>query len=286
MDLSDPELEDVLPVLYDIRSEVAEALKDFLKREDPASEYSLQKHRALVVQLDDAIKTAEEDLPRATVRELRGGAAKTGRISIEKLRRMVEEGERRFAGAASSLRIPVAKVLTNVDRTMMGRYAYRSQRYAGDVGRRIRNDLATGVIRGESIDQLAKRLLGGRYTATAKRGATAVADGMADSMFFRNKADAERLVRTEMVNAYTENQLESMKQLNEDDPGWKKMWDAANDMRVCPLCYDLDEQVVDYDKNFKGGIKGPPLHPNDRCSIVPWHERWSASGVAPSTAAG
>jgi len=207
------------------------------------------------------------------LKELRSGQVRTGKMSIDKLRVMVEEGEKRFSGAVSNLRIPVVKVLTSVQRTMMGRYEHRSDRYAGELGRRIRNDLAVGVIRGESVREMSKRLLG---TKAEKMSPTDIADDIADKQFFRGYHDAERLVRTEMVNAYTETQVESLGEMNEDDPGWKKMWDAANDDRVCDDCDDLDGVVVDHDESFPGGIQGPPLHPNDRCSIVPWHERWGA----------
>lgn len=280
--LSSPEMNEVLPTLYDLRTKTAKALAKFLKGEEVGSEYSMHKHRMLILQLDDVIKTAEKELPVATLKELRKGSVSAGRLGISKMQTMVNEGEKQFRGAATPLRIPIVKVLTNVQRTMMGRYEHKSMKYAGDVGRRIRNELAVGVIKGESVGEMTRRLLGGKFEKLSMKGPSAMADGIAEKTYFKNYHEAERLVRTELVNAYTETQIESLHEANDDDPGWKKMWDAANDDRVCDDCDELDGVVVDLNDTFPGGIQGPPLHPNDRCSIVPWHEGWgSPKGVLP-----
>lgn len=276
--LSDPELRAIMPTLYDLREKAAKALRGFLKGEQVSSEYTMHKHRALIVQLDDVIKTAERELPAATLADLKRESFGAAKVGVKKLESMVREGEKKFTGAVSSLNIPVAKVLTNVKRTMMGRYEHKSQKYAGDVGRRVRNELAIGVLRGESVGEMTKRLMGGatRYAQVAKRGVTAVADEMATNVIFKAKHEAERLVRTEIVNAYTESQIESLYEAEDDDPGYQKMWDAASDKRVCDACYALNGNVVDLNQNFRGGIQGPPLHPNDRCCIVPWHREWGS----------
>jgi SPP1 gp7 family putative phage head morphogenesis protein len=266
-----------MPTLYDLREKTARALSKFLKGEQAGSEYSMHKHRALIIQLDDVIKTAERDLPPATLRDLKRESTVASRTSVKKLEAMVRAGERKFTGAVSSLNIPVAKVLTNVKRTMMGRFEHKSDRYAGDVGRRIRNELAVGVIRGESVGEMTKRIMGpAEYARAAKRGPTAVADKMADKVLFKSQYEAERLVRTEIINAYTETQIEGLHEAEADDPGYQKMWDAANDKRTCLLCYSLNGKVVDLNQSFPGGYQGPPAHPNDRCCLVPWHRGWGS----------
>lgn len=264
-----------MPALYDLREKTARALRGFLKGEQVSSEYTMHKHRALIVQLDDVIKTAERELPRATLYDLKRESFGAAKIGIKKMETLVREGEKKFTGAVPSLNIPVAKVLTNVKRTMMGRYEHKSDKYAGDVGRRIRNELAVGVLRGETVGEMTKRIMGaGRYARVAKRGVTAVADEMASNVVFKAKYEAERLVRTEIVNAYTESQIETLYEAEDEDPGYQKMWDAASDKRVCLACYALNGAVVALNQNFRGGIQGPPLHPNDRCCIVPWHREW------------
>jgi hypothetical protein len=276
--LSDPELRQIMPTLYDLREKAARALTKFLKGEHVASEYSMHKHRALIVQLDDVIKTAERELPTAMLLELRSGSKKATLKGIKKLEAMVNAGDQKFSGAIGSLNLPVARIMLNVERTVMGRYEHKSDRYAGDVGRRIRNELAIGVVRGETVGEMTRRLLGGaEYARRAKRGVTAVAEGMADTVVFKAKHEAERLVRTELVNAYTESQLESLQAAEEEDRGYQKIWDAANDVRTCQLCWSLDEVCIDINDTFKGGFRGPPAHPNDRCCLVPWHRGWGSS---------
>ena len=202
--LSDPELKVIMPTLYDLREKTARALAKFLKGEEAATEYTLHKHRILVAQLDDVIKTAERELPAATLHDLKRESFGASKVGIKKMEAMIKSGERKFTGSASSLNIPLTRVLSDVKRTMMGRYETKASKYAGDVGRRIRNELTIGVIRGETIGEMTKRLMGADvYARTAKKGATAVADKMADKVLFKSQHEAERLVRTEIVNAYT-----------------------------------------------------------------------------------
>lgn len=271
--LTDPELASIMPILQEARERTAKGLSKFIKKEGDST-YTAHKHQALMVQLDRAMKDVTDAAPKAMLKELRGGSLKAGRLSIEKLTKMVEEGEKRFRDAVTPMRIPIVKVLTNVQRTMMGRHEQKSERYADGIGDRVRREMAIGVVRGESVNEIAKRLVGMKAD---KMSASDKADAIADKQLFANEYEAERLVRTELVNAYTETQIESLGELDADDPGWKKMWDAANDDRVCDDCNDLDGVVVDHDELFPGGIQGPPLHPNDRCTIVPWRDDWGSS---------
>lgn len=278
MAMTTPEMSAIMDVLVEARERTAKALADFIKK-NQGSEYQLHTHRSLIVQLDSVLKMIEKELPKDVVKDLK----REGKLAIKKgaenTARLVREGEKKFRGAVNTLRIPIAKVLTNVDRTLIGRYETRASRYAGRVGDRIRRELAIGVVRGESVDQMASRLLGEMKYERIKGRPSKVADAIADRDFFRNKADAERLVRTELANAYTEAQLESLAEADEEDPGWKKRWDAANDMRVCAICADMDGRVVGLHENFKGGVQGPPIHPNDRCCIVPYRDEWGSQAL-------
>jgi len=56
-----------------------------------------------------------------------------------------------------------------------------------------------------------------------------------------------------------------------------RVWSAASDQRVCPICEDLDEQVVGFDEPFVtidgDEIMAPPAHPSCRCSVALTFER-------------
>lgn len=68
--------------------------------------------------------------------------------------------------------------------------------------------------------------------------------------------------------------------------GSRKLWVTEQD--ACTGCLAYAGQVVDVDKDFPGGLNmdprqirtdapglnAPPLHPNCRCRLMPWHNRW------------
>jgi SPP1 gp7 family putative phage head morphogenesis protein len=271
LSLSEPELAKVLPVLRSVRDETARVMNNWIKKSDPVSAYTLQRHRALLAQLDTVIRDAKRELSGAMVADLTKGAHVATGTALKNLAAMVRAGEQQFAGSVGGLRLPIAKLMTSVEKTLMTQHETSAARYAGRVGDLIRSDLAKGVVRGESVSQLARRLM--------RRGGDPDGGAIADAQFFRGQWDAERLVRTETVNAYTQSQNEALAKTDEDDPGWMKRWDAANDKRVCEDCDQLDGIVVAHDEEFPyDGGDGPPLHPNCRCTITPWRSEWSGSG--------
>lgn len=280
MALTTPQMTSINAVLVEARERTAKALAKFLK-ENTGSEYQIHTHRALIGQLDDTLKLIQRELPESTVVDLKRGSKRALKTGIKNTQAMIREGEKKFRDAVPSLRIPVAKVLTRAESTLIGRHERQGSRYAGRVGDRIRQELAVGVIRGEGVDQMARRLIGATRFEHLKSRPSKVADAIADRAFFKNQADAERLVRTELANAYTEAQLESLDEANEDDPGWMKRWDAANDKNTCDICAALDDQIVGLHENFKGGVQGPPIHPNDRCCIVPHRSDWGGGSPLP-----
>lgn len=276
--LTEPELTRILPILENIRERTAGGLAKMLKSGSSSATYTMHKHRSLLLQLQTSIEQAKTILPRRTMAELTNGTTVVSKDAIAKLRAMIEEGEKKFGRAITNLRLPQAKILTNVENTVFARHATKSAKYSGDVGARITRDLAIGVVQGESIDEMAQRLLAGKYGPAAARGPTAVAEAIADQQLFKNKYEAERLVRTELVNVYNAAELEALSRVNDDDPGWKKRWDATMDKRTCSQCAKLHGVIVNINENFPGGVKHPPLHPNDRCAVVPWHESWGSGG--------
>jgi SPP1 gp7 family putative phage head morphogenesis protein len=275
LDLSDPELRSIMPTLYEIREETARELHKFLKNNDLTTKYDLHKHRALMGQLDDAIKLAEKQLPASTLQEMQTTGRYASKISLRNLQIMINAGEQQFRSAVTPLRLNVARILKDQNRKLLiEKFPGSAARYGASVAESIRHDFAASLIRGDSIGQMVRRLTDGQYDRVAKIGPGAVAEKVADGQFFTSQADGERLVRTEMNSLYNDTQIEGIKQADEDDPGWMKMWDAANDSMVCDDCDDLDGDVVEPDEDFQGGVSGPPLHPNDRCSVIPYRNDW------------
>lgn len=108
----------------------------------------------------------------------------------------------------------------------------------------INDDLTKGMVRGDSIQKMGRSLRDRCHVA---------------------KYQAERLVRTESCNAYTQGTLHGY----EDS----KVVDAveimiAGDERTCPTCSDNDGVVVPSNE-ARAGDTIPPFHPNCRCCIAP-----------------
>lgn len=273
--MSEPQMREILSALREIQDVTERGMTSLLKT---GQSYSIQRQRAQYLQIERTIREIEQRLPGAARQDLRTGSHRASETAVRKMQRMIREGEHEFAGAVSSLRLPVARVLATVDDTLMHRHASAAAKYAGDVGRRARREMLLGVIQGESPDKIADRLLTPAQRETARRrGPRAVAEAVADNQFMRNKSDALRLVRTELVNAYSVAEIESLREADEEDPGYLKRWDATSDLKTCRDCARLDSKTAPIDKPFLGGVWHPPLHPNDRCTITPWRSEWGRS---------
>lgn len=275
--MTTPDLKRVKSVLQALRDKLAEGLTAQTKK----TAHQAHVHAAKMIQLDKALAQAQKQLRPAVKATLAEQSAKFSRRALDNLRRVAEEGERRFGGISSSLRLPQASVLADVGRSVSARHAGSAARYAGDVGRVFHRQMAMGLISGESVDDIAKRLVGRRVNAPA--------DAIADRVAEMSLNDATRLVRTELNGAYAQAELAGIRSMNaqeSDDGGerppgqsggddeWWKMWDATLDHRTCMDCRALHGEVARVDSPFSGGIFAPPLHPNDRCGIVPWRRSW------------
>ena len=110
----------------------------------------------------------------------------------------------------------------------------------------IKNEITQMVIRGESSNKVAARV-------SEKMNAS-----------YKN---AVRLVQTE--HAYCMN--EASKYTYEDLNIEKYEFLATLDKRTCKDCGKLDGKVFNL-KDAITGLNYPPLHPNDRCTTVPYYE--------------
>jgi len=128
---------------------------------------------------------------------------------------------------------------------------------------KISTQLNEGVLAGESIPQLKKRVEGVYADARGAR--------------------AEMIARTETTRASTKATLEAWRQSNVVT---SKEWWTAEDERVCPWCNSMHGKQFGIDNNFfdkgdnlniegrelsfdKYSVDGPPLHPSCRCMLVP-----------------
>ena len=113
----------------------------------------------------------------------------------------------------------------------------------------IQQDLTVGIIRGDSIQKMARQL---------KKDLKV--------LYYQ----AERLVRTETNYAMNQAHLKGYK-----DSGAVEKYEflAAHDKRTSKLCRDLDGQMFELSKAVVGE-NYPPMHPNCRSTVVPVLEDW------------
>ena len=114
--------------------------------------------------------------------------------------------------------------------------------------------LQEGLIQGRNPRQLARHL---------------------KKLFGVSKANAERLMRTELARVQTEAQKQSFEQ-----NGFKQYEFIALGS-ACDICKELDGNHFDVEKMMPG-TNAPPMHPNCRCSVAAWmdneeYEEWFAS---------
>ncbi|HWY79521.1 MAG TPA: phage portal protein [Candidatus Sulfotelmatobacter sp.] len=94
-------------------------------------------------------------------------------------------------------------------------------------------------------------------------------DGIANTIgnFFDDQSDyrAERLARTETIDAYAQGNLEGYRQ---SGVVTGKEW--LPDESACPICQaNQDDGVISLDDSFSSGDDAPPAHPNCECALQP-----------------
>ena len=108
-----------------------------------------------------------------------------------------------------------------------------------DQKKAILSELTEGMLRGEGIDQLVKRIT--KYTDTEKR---------------KGQSRAEMIARSEVMYGLNQGTLTRYKRDNIS----KVQWLAGPDDRMCPICGEKNGSIYDIEK-----APSLPYHPNCRC---------------------
>jgi len=282
VEMSEPDLRALSVVLQQARVDAAKGLASWLKkipRDQRDKKYTIHAHRALLAELDAAIATAKKLSP-AVARDLKLETREAMGAQLQQMIQLVNAGQKKFRDAIQPLRIDVASHVVAEGKTLAERHAKSADRYSGRVRATMKQELAVGLIRGESVYEIARRLSGKLDRQMDGLSDQEIGAAYGDRHFFRSRFDAERLVRTEIVHASNEIVDDTLERENdragddEERGGWLKKWDASMDGIVCDECADMDGEVVEAGAMFSCGLYGPPLHPNCRCSTLPWRASW------------
>jgi len=268
------------PILMEARQELqADLAKWFAKHPGGGDRFTPHQYRTMLAQIEGALDHLGQT--RADVAHaLNMAGIKAGDLAAAHLTKTISELGPVFGSSLNPIPIRPAGVMLSKS-PLMAHHANSAARYTKGMRDDIMRQMALGMIRGETIDQLTNRLqrLGGPKGLVYTRGKAgdpgARAEIISEGLFTRYRHWGERLVRTEVIQAYNVLASEGIREAQEWEPGIKQRWDAAADARLCLRCRALDHVVVDVGAPFPGGVMHPPLHPNCRCAVVVWHEEWT-----------
>lgn len=281
--LPGPALRAIGPVLFQAEKELAQDLAKWLRTvEDGAARFGAQQYRVALVQIRQALRTAR-GLNPALFSVMNTAGVEAGALALGHLARQAEQFSLLFEHSLRPMPIRPAAVLAEGRKALIPRFRSSAARYGEYVTKDIQRELAVGVARGETFDQLTRRLMrhGGPKGMVTVRGIEgdrgAVSEHIAEGLFKRYRSRAETVVRTETINAYNVVTQDGIEAAHAEDPGFLKRWDAALDWRLCPLCRSLDGKIAKVGERFGSGYEHPPAHPNCRCALTPWHVEWGES---------
>lgn len=277
--LSEASLRAVAPALKEARAELQRDLARWLSTHaDGKERFTAFRYRQALAQIDAALKKVADLEPKlVSVLEAQGRTA--GTLATGHIVKQLDKYSKLFEGAAYPLPLDQAAAIAEGRSLMIPRFRTSTARYAGAVRDDIKQQLAVGVLKGETLDELTDRLvkLGGPKGLVALRGVAgepgAKVELITEGLFRRYRWWAERVVRTEVLSAYNTVADESLEQLAKHDGELRRRWNSAADWRLCSICYGLDGLVVDVGQSFKG-YDSAPAHPNCRCNVGPWKDAW------------
>jgi len=159
-------------------------------------------------------------------------------------------------------RIPLERLKKLLDQPLGGeKYAARLKKNYKDAVGIMRREIAIGILGGESIPQVRRRLMG-------------VGRGIGGKMGAIITHRAEMIARTEILRIA--NAVNADLYQRNDDVVKGVMWVATLDQRTCPQCAPLDGTTYFYEKNEKP--PEIPQHPNCRCILSPITRSWKELG--------
>lgn len=120
-------------------------------------------------------------------------------------------------------------------------------------------------------------------SVTQGKGAKAAARALRTVLTESHDWQLERIARTEINNSANIGHESTIQQAANRFPALdlSKKWSAARDTRACPTCLALQALgPIPRDQSFQAGSftgAHPPAHPNCRCRVLAWSERWGTA---------
>lgn len=272
-------IREMVPVLRQAEAELAQGLHHWLTEvPNGADRFTAQQYRNALVQVRNALRAAR-GLGAEMYRGLKLAEQRAGTLATFHVQQELTLFAHVFGDSVRPIPIPAAAVIAEGKKTLLNRMRTSSARYAGNVQADIRRELAVGLVKGETIDQLKLRLvkLGGPRGEVALRGILgepgAASEHIAEGLFRRYGYWAERVARTEVLNAYNEHAEDRIVAVAKLDPETLQKRNEAGDRRTCSICRDIDGEIAKPGGDWPSGY-GTTAHPNCRGVSVAWRSDW------------
>jgi SPP1 gp7 family putative phage head morphogenesis protein len=278
--LEQPVLSKFLPILRAAHDEVARDLLEWTQKEEGSNRFTAQRLRSAYAQMDESIKALKQ-LDPALTEALDNNSEHVKQLAAHNMQEEMGRLGHVFTGEVTTLDIDQAVAFAKGDDLVLGRHAKSARRYHTWVRGALKRELAIGSLRGETIDELSTRL-----------------EKRIPAVFEHARWRAERIARTETINAYNTYHQETIREAHRIDPKIGMRWDASSDSRLCAQCHSLDGMIISVEDEFSSTwragdvprhatiaarvagkkssatVDHPPAHPNCRCTLIPWSEDW------------
>lgn len=216
-----------------------------------------------------------------------GQALPAAATSFRRTTRLLNGLNREFVGIVRPLRIPES-LMEQLNGSLIARHQSSIARYGAAMNRKIEEMLARGLVSGRTQGEIVDQIIGIKgFGRSVSLGSVDIQPGMAvriarrrvpQGLFYRRRAWAWRIVRTEVAEAQNAASMETINEGHREFPDMKKKILAIFDTRTAQDSVYVHGQVRDVDEPFVDGAGRvylrPPARPNDRETVVPWRERW------------
>jgi hypothetical protein len=233
----------------------------------PAGRFTAQHYRNALVQVQHSIFNLEQSLQV----QLKASADKTAHLSQQHLIRQATAFGRKFKGTITPTPLTLAAAMDEGRTLLLPQFESSVKRYGQKLIGDIQHRLAVSMAAHESTDEMRRRIfadylepLGSVKVGGRKVPVTAYW--------------AERLVRTEVGQAYNAMHVAQLSQQAYADPKLMKCWSATLEENTCGVCRRMHGITIPVREPFKlpGGkrLMHPLAHPNCACTTTAWMASW------------
>lgn len=224
---------------------------------------AMERVRAIAQGLEDRL--AVQEAGRGAQGLLVDFGERARGLGLDHLEEQIARFSEVFEGYARTVDLRV--VARTLDEVLLERFEGSVRNYGYDGVSAIQRELAQAQLAGRFPRQHADRVM--------------QVTGFGEDERWK----ADRIVRTELANAYSGAHLEGLRAANEQDPGYRKKLVATFDDRTGSDSRFVDGQARELDEPFEDNegrvYQHPPNRPNDREVEVADREEWTGEAAAP-----